>query len=445
MKCKLFLSFCSTVICNLLLAQPILPNIKTVVERLYSNYDIGSLRNPYVQFQKREEGWYVVTLKGPNRDVQVDSSWLFYSFRQKAFLPLRFSKVREPKNVDYKTIISGYDEMMYEKEPFYGYVGWYRDVIRDLQKKSDLNDDELYALGRAYSAYAHVLVYGDHYFTQGYEPNLPIKRNSLGQEQISLFDSLANLGIHCFNLLRNRNPSYKTSFDKIGAKYPDEIMSTFETKLLFADAEVRRLKLPHGIYSDSTIIWSMQVLKDCPRDCIFLSFGDRDYYPLLYLQQEAGYRPDVYIININRIGIDQYNYMITQPRFGAASVRLSLDSSHYMNWENGYLRLKPESKVIPFDSAVSAFRAGVRNKDREIELQGNRFILPMKRDSTGTFSTDAIVSIHRNVIYKDDWLLLDIINNLKGRKICMLYNFRTPLTDINRFLTLRNGLNMLDN
>ena len=134
MKCKLFLSFCSIVICNLLPAQPILPNIKTVVERLYSNYDIGTLRNPYVQFQKREEGWYVVTLKGPDTDVQVDSSWFLYSFRRKAFLPLRLSKVRELKNVDYKTIISGFDEMMYEKEPYYGYVGWYKDVIRDLKK-----------------------------------------------------------------------------------------------------------------------------------------------------------------------------------------------------------------------------------------------------------------------------------------------------------------------
>src|SRR6185437_3095650 len=245
MKYKLFLSFCSAVICNSLLAQSILPNIKTVVERFYSNYDIGSLRNPYVQFQKREEGWYVVTLKGPDTDVQVDSSWFFYSVRRKAFLSLRLSKVRESKNVDYKTIISRYDEMMYEKEPCYGYSGWYKDVIRELQKRSDLNDDELYALGRAYSLYAHVLVYGDHYFTQGYEPNLPIKRNSLSQEQISLFDSLANLGIHYFNLLRNRDPSYKTSFDEIGTKYPDEIMSTFETTLLFADEEVRGLKLPH--------------------------------------------------------------------------------------------------------------------------------------------------------------------------------------------------------
>jgi len=442
MKYKLLLII--AVVGNLSQAQPTLPSIKTVVERFYSHYDVSSLGNPYVQFQKKKDGWYVVTLKGPNTDIQIDSSWFFYSARREAFLSLHLAKAKESKKLDYKTIISDYDDMMYEKEPCYGYMGWYKDVIKKFQMRSDLSDDELYALGRAYSVFAHILVYGDHYFTQGYEPNLPIKRNSLSHEQMSRFDSLANLGIHCFQLLRNRNPSYKTTFDEIINKYPDEVMSTFETMLLFADEQVQRWKLPHGIYSDSTIIWGMNVLKDCPKDCIFLSFGDRDYYPLLYLQQEAGYRTDVYVIDIARLGIDQYSYMITQPRLGAASISLSLDSSYYTNSNNWYLRLKQASTDIPFDSAIATIRAGVKNKNHETEILSNRFSLPIKSDSTSV-NIKGIVSIDRKVLYKNEWLLLDIINNLRGRKICMLYEFPAPLEDINKFLTVEHGINLLNN
>jgi hypothetical protein len=189
----------------------------------------------------------------------------------------------------------------------------------------------------------------------------------------------------------------------------------------------------------------MQVLAECPPDCIFLAFGDRDYYPLLYLQQVANYRTDVYVVDFARIGIDQYSYMITQPRFGSAPVLLSLDSSFYSNWNNYYLRLRPSPRAKPFDSAISEIRAGKKNELHETEIQGNVFALRMKSDSSGAFSTRAIVPIDRQVLYKDEWLLLDIINNLKGRKLCMLYDFRAPLEGINKFLVSENGMNFLDN
>jgi hypothetical protein len=137
--------------------------------------------------------------------------------------------------------------------------------------------------------------------------------------------------------------------------------------------------------------------------------------------------------------------MITQPRFGAAPVKLSLDSSYYINWNNWYLRLNPDLKPIPFDSAIREIRSGAKNKYHETEIHGNRFLLPIKSDSTGSFSMEGIVSVDRNVIYKDEWLLLDILNNLKGRKICMQYSFRPPLEDVNKFLINENGLKVLDN
>ena len=253
--------------------------------------------------------------------------------------------------------------------------------------------------------------------------------------------------------MSNRAPGYKTIVGTIDTKYANEVVDIFASLLIYAEDYARSIKLPDTLYEDSTIAINRQILKDCPPNAIFLSFGDNDYYPLLYLQQHNGYRQDVYIVNYYQLYTSQYIYMATQPRFKSSPIKLSVDSTLYIKEHNNYLRIKQTNKNISFDTVIETIRKGIKNHNNEIEIQDNRFILPMriqsgatnsiKTDSTLAINMNARLTIDHKVLYRNEWILLDIIYNLGDRSLCALNGFDSPLKDLNDFFTSRGKVNVL--
>ena len=75
--------------------------------------------------------------------------------------------------------------------------------------------------------------------------------------------------------------------------------------------------------------YAKNYLESCAPNAILFTYGDNDTFPLWYVQEVEGVRPDIKIINIGYLGMDWY---ITQHRMAsndAAPIPFSFDESKY--------------------------------------------------------------------------------------------------------------------
>ena len=75
--------------------------------------------------------------------------------------------------------------------------------------------------------------------------------------------------------------------------------------------------------------YAKNYLESCAPNAILFTYGDNDTFPLWYVQEVEGVRPDIKIINVGYLGMDWY---ITQHRMAsndAAPVPFSFDKSKY--------------------------------------------------------------------------------------------------------------------
>ncbi len=75
--------------------------------------------------------------------------------------------------------------------------------------------------------------------------------------------------------------------------------------------------------------YAINYLESCAPNAILLTYGDNDTFPLWYVQEVEGVRPDIKIINLGYLGMDWY---ITQHRMAtndAAPIPFSFDKEQY--------------------------------------------------------------------------------------------------------------------
>jgi len=189
-------------------------------------------------------------------------------------------------------------------------------------------------------------------------------------------------------------------------------MVEFHTYLTYADSFATTFPLPDSLYPDTVFQKARRVLEKCPRDAILLSLGDDDFYPILYLQQHSHLRTDVRLINRNLIGIDRFIYMSGQPQFQSQPVRLSVTPAAYEGATNNFLFLKDRSAAMPFSEVLDTLQKGQLDENGGRTLPGKEFIL---RRGPGPDTVHFRETTY--YIVKTDWVLLDILNNLHGRRL----------------------------
>lgn len=115
-------------------------NINEIVKEFYGIYNNKQLDYPYVTFEKRKDGWYVVTQVVNGDRLDPVKKFLFYSNSEGQYKSIPFEKNLEKKDINVEDNLNEFFIKGFNQQLYYGYKGWYKDVIEELKDKNDLSD-----------------------------------------------------------------------------------------------------------------------------------------------------------------------------------------------------------------------------------------------------------------------------------------------------------------
>ncbi|MBI3137434.1 MAG: hypothetical protein HYZ15_02490 [Sphingobacteriales bacterium] len=403
-----------------------------MLEAFCALYKVDNTADEYISFEKRRGDWYVVSNRYENQTGLIPfRKQLFRAVTDTGYRKLSFVNVSGINPLRPESLMDEPTRMNFDIQPYYGYTSWYKDVITDLGGKNPLSDNDLYALGRAYSARAMGYISNNSGFVDEKDTwALPFSINALSREQIEIFRKEGKLALDCFEMLMKRTPDYETVVGKIGMKYANEIMFQYQIFLTYADSFSRSLSLPVDLYRDADLQESKELLSGCPPNAVLLSFGDNDYYPVHYLQKVRGLRTDVFLINYNLMGIDRYIYRTKFPQYKAQSVKMSADTAYYIGNKGDVIYLKDTAvKFAVRDFPFFFDSAPVDELGRQTLKAGSVLL-----DWRGEKEQIKIPLLGAPYLFKNQWVLLDILNNLDGRKVGMRSQFFDELNGLNKYL-----------
>lgn len=390
--------------------------LRQAVEKFYTTYDGTSLDYPRVEFEKRKGDWYVKTIHFRNDSFIRSLPQLFYNTRTNSYEDLKF-KTPGQSAVNYLDYVAEYDSYNFDLQSSYGYWGWFDDVINELERKHHLTNNELYALGRAYSSRAIApisnLVGSDPPPNKMYK--LAFDLNALTGAQQKRYIEAEDSAISKFRKLYSRDQEFATAVGDIRNKLANEIMVKFHLLLTFSDKMAKSIVLPPGIYSDSMLAIARSYLESCPPQSVLVSFGDNDFYPVLYLQQAQHLRNDVFLVNYNLLGVDQYIYRATQKQFNSPGIKLSIDTSIYKTGRNEIILARDTNAVLYFYQFINQLKDGKQHPVYQFELPANEILLNPQQPGVGTTPVISMKKI--KYLYKFQWIFLDILYNRGSRPV----------------------------
>ena len=410
------------------------PSIEEIAAKFYNSYDVSN-QNIFINFEKRYRQWKVGVRKFQGSDVVQVGSYLFFDSDSGGYQKLPLNPKIDTQLVDFGKFVDNYQTAFYHLHRYFGYDGWYKDVITYLSGKDNLSDSSLYSLARAYSEYASNLLSdqnGD--AIKGEIFNMPMEMNCMTLQQRGKYSGIESQAIRTFGRLTHQNPSFETIVGKMPIKYANEVMVAFHTYLTYSDSFAANYRLAEDLYPEDMLEKARRVLEKCPKDAILLSLGDNDFYPILYVQQALRLRLDVYLINRNLVGIDRFIYRATQPQFFAKPIHLSVNRQPYMGNINNFLFLGDDQSAMVFEAVIDSIKNGHRNEYEGASLPAKEFIIRRTSGKTNAINDDTLhFRVEGDYLLKNDWVLLDILNNLNGRKICSETPLDGILVPLNRY------------
>lgn len=427
MRCKLIISLFCCWVFNIAVNAQTTPGIRQVVRTFYGRYNLSAFTVQQVQFQKKKDDWYIATIEYNSGKIFYNTPILFYSGKQKKYLDLEIDRNGTERTVDVSQYVDDYSLTNFDLQPYFGYPGWYLDVIKELGSKPRLRDNDLYALGRAYSAaYVSPVTNTGRDAAPGAYREFALTEAPLKGDDLRQFNRDADSAIACFARLAARNPTYPTSVGDIRLKHANEILCRYHLLLTFAPGEAEQAILPEGIYAKPMLDSARQLLNECPRNAVFLSFGDNDFYPLLYLQQKERFRRDVYVVSYSLLAVDHFIYRSTKPQFEAAPLPVSLDTGLYRRETNEYVYRVTGDDTVTIGGIINLLKQPLPDGAPVHQLSAAALRLPLK--SPRTMPLSGINYLLRNHI-----VLLDVMANLGNRPLCISGYFTDELQPLNKW------------
>ena len=303
------------------------PDYDHVVSRFFSKYSIKNI--PYtarIEFEKRPTGWHVAVIDYLEEQKTIKNE-LFWENEKGKFKMIDFDtlKVNEENPKDIRFYENDRLKQYYRFIPYYGYPGWYMDVIQELENNPNLPDSTLYALGRAYSSRASSLLSNQYGFAdKNQQFELPNGKNCMSKKQLDKYRYYRHQAIERLNQLAELNPKFKTIVGPIEVKASNEYLLSFLDLRIYQNEEEASKEIIKGLYPDLYIAEAKNYLNSCSKNAILFTNGDNDTYPLLYVQSKYGYRTDVLVVNLSLLNTERYTNSLRETIIDAPGLPLSI-------------------------------------------------------------------------------------------------------------------------
>jgi hypothetical protein len=412
------------------------PTYKEIVTELFKKYDVNSVSEiNTILLEKREIGWNVTTT---NFQSKATNSELFWDNQKKQFKAINFPR-NTRKEVDEEAISNFIDasaQTRFNSLKYYGYVGWYEDLIKLYENIIPLTDLELYSLGYAYSNYANGFLNDNYEFYDAKTSfKLPISKNSMTDEQLQMYLSIERKAINCYKELYQRNPNFETIPGQIGIKYFNEVASNFLNLRIYQNEEGAMKEIQGmDLYSDNYKLYAKNMLDSCDENAILFTAGDNDTFPLLMYQVQNNYRKDVLILNTSLLQDERYFLMLKNGVLDSKGIPSSLSEDF----------IKDDlSEVLLFED-VSVGKIAIENLNEIISNNSNLAegftknykTIASKDFSFGKGTKKMTWIIDKQALYRCDLIMLDIIatNNWERPIYFSDYNSKQSYLGLSEYL-----------
>ena len=426
-------------------AQDSFPKFREIVNKLFQNYEVSEFyQENDLLLEKRNSGWFVKMSN--TKDTLQQLFWDKHTNEYKKIkLPLKsVSKEiteyneyinKEENEIKVKNqILKTYPELHYQIFPYFGYDGCFYDNIKLLEKKSELNDNEIYTLGYSYSQVATNLINDNFDFTlKNLKYNLPYTNNSMNTNQLEKFIQYSVKALGYYKTLIEKSPNYYTIPGSIKIKYSNEMVSLYLNLLVYQNEEIAsKYIFQNELYSENINQYSKLMLDSCEPNAILFTAGDNDTFPLLYYQLKNNHRKDILIINTSLLNDSRYIIMLKNGIFHNNKITYSLDEEYIKNKKSRFIILETDSNFINDITKLNKiiFEKNIElNTGEEINLISNNFRFGADKNSLNWIYENDVLS-------RNQLILLDIIGQNKWKRPVYFTDYNSD----NEYLGLSNYL-----
>lgn len=376
------------------------PDFATVVDTLLDRYTLSDVSGQrYLRLLRAPTGYYV-TESRPGAIGKLSDAQLFWSRETGRYQPLPYPR-RRPEDLEHLASFEyNYQAAPYfDRYRYFGYYGYELDAIDELEPYASLSDRHLLQLARAYSDLAMNRLSNQYGFSD------PERRFSLGTpphalstEQLTAYRRWQHEAIRLFRRLHAQAPDLELIVGDPWTKYSNEVMTAYLTLWIYQDEATAAAELRDSLYDPGLLAFARGTLADTPNGAILFCAGDNDFYPLLYLQQVLGVRPDVTLVSYP---------LLQSPVYRAALARYELDFlvPDALNERSSLEITFPErsAEALPLDTLFQYLRDTTRwqmatnaGAEAYLALPANRF-----RDERGQYTVSQPYVLRRTLNFMD--------------------------------------------
>ena len=284
------------------------PDYDVIVEQFFKNYSVNDL-SAQVNLHKKPDGWHIVLIDYTKGKKDIVKDELFWSSKNNTFQNLSFETTtnKTQNNTQIEQFKNSWDRRLYKISPYYGYIGWDKDVIDVYKNAQNLSDTTLYGLGRAYSSYSSNLLNNNTGFADSAKMfKIPDGKNCLSEKQLTEYRFYRHKAIEKFEELNKQNPEFETIVGKITIKTANEYLTSYLDLHVYQNKLEAQKELKSEIYPRLLISTAKNYLNSCASNTILFTNGDNDTYPLIYVQAQLGFRTDITVVNISLLSTQRY-------------------------------------------------------------------------------------------------------------------------------------------